>query len=288
MAENGTRQEPQRKGHGFLFPFALCLFPFLLLSTLNSAGYRYGASDLAFYIPAALERLDPGLFPRDGALIASQARLTLIDEVIAGLARTTGLALPALFATLYCVTLSLLLAAAWLIGERLYRSWWTTAVLVAALTLRHAIARSGTNTLEGYFHPRQLAFSLGALAIAALLRHRVVAAALLVLAGGLLHPTTAAWFTVWMAVAVYVNEPRWRRAILVGACGGVAGVVWVTRRRSIGWPAGDYGPRVAGQPRNQGLPLSTRMARLRLAPQPDVRAVGTLDLSSPAGRWRHH
>jgi hypothetical protein len=227
VAENGTRQEPQRKGHGFLFPFALCLFPFLLLSTLNSAGYRYGASDLAFYIPAALERLHPGLFPRDGALIASQARLTLIDEVIAGLARTTGLALPALFATLYCVTLSLLLAAAWLIGERLYRSWWTTAVLVAALTLRHAIARSGTNTLEGYFHPRQLAFSLGALAIAALLRHRVAAAALLVLAGGLLHPTTAAWFTVWIAVAVYINESRWRRAILVGACGGVAGVVWV-------------------------------------------------------------
>src|SRR3954464_15832264 len=102
----------------FLLPFAFCLLPFLVLSTLNSAGYRYGASDLAFYIPAALERLDPSLFPRDGALIASQARLTMIDEVIAGLARSTGLALPSLFATLYCVTLALLLAAAWLVGER--------------------------------------------------------------------------------------------------------------------------------------------------------------------------
>src|SRR3954469_15533566 len=120
----------------FLLPFAFCLLPFLVLSTLNSAGYRYGASDLAFYIPAALERLDPSLFPRDGALIASQARLTMIDEVIAGLARSTGLALPSLFATLYCVTLALLLAAAWLVGERLYRSGWTTTVLVAALTLR--------------------------------------------------------------------------------------------------------------------------------------------------------
>ena len=34
----------------------------------------------------------------------------MIDEVIAGLARATGLGLPALFATLYVVTLSLLLS----------------------------------------------------------------------------------------------------------------------------------------------------------------------------------
>ena len=41
-----------------------------------------------------------------------------------------------------------------------------------ALTLRHAVSRSGTNTLEGYFHPRQLAFSLGALALVAFLSRR--------------------------------------------------------------------------------------------------------------------
>jgi hypothetical protein len=207
-----------------LLPSAVCLVCFLLLCTLNSAGYRYGASDLAFYIPAALEKLDPTLFPRDGGLIASQARLTMIDEVIAGLARITGLGLPALFAALYVVTLTLLLAAAWLIGERLYRSPWTTVALAAALTLRHAIARSGTNTLEGYFHPRQLAFSLGALAIAAALRQRVVPAWLLVLAAGLLHPTTALWFAIWITVAAYVNEPRYRRpiagaSVVLGAAG---------------------------------------------------------------------
>jgi hypothetical protein len=200
--------------------------PFLLLCTLNSAGYRYGASDLAFYIPAALEKLDPALFPRDGALIDSQARLTMIDEVIAALARTTGLGLPPLFAVLYSVALSLLLAAAWLIGSRLYRSGWTIMALAAALTLRHAIARSGTNTLEGYFHPRQLAFSLGALAIAALLRQRTTAAVVLVFAAGLLHPTTALWFSIWIAVATYVNEPRYRSWIVAAACGGGVAVVW--------------------------------------------------------------
>ena len=207
------------KQKSLIVPFAFALF--LLLCTLNSAGYRYGASDLAFYIPAALEQIDPALFPRDGALIASQARLTMIDEVIAALTRATGLTLPSLFAGLYGVTLGLLLWAVVLIGNRLYRSAWTTIAFAAALTLRHAIAKSGTNTLEGYFHPRQLAFSLGALAIAALLRRRVAVAATLVVGAGLLHPTTALWFAIWIAAGTFVNEPR-RRIPLLAAAGAAA------------------------------------------------------------------
>ena len=88
-ATKGKRQtvEDQRRNvlgkRSLLLPFTFCLLPFVLLCTLNSAGYRYGASDLAFYIPAALERIDPSLFPRDTPLIASQAKLTMIDETIA-------------------------------------------------------------------------------------------------------------------------------------------------------------------------------------------------------------
>ncbi len=201
----------------------MCLVPFLLLCTLNSAGYRYGASDLAFYIPAALEKLDPALFPRDGALIASQARLTMIDETIGLLSRATGLDLPSLFLTLYAVTLALLLLGALLVGRLLYRGQWTMLAFVGAMTLRHAIARSGTNTLEGYFHPRQLAFSLGVLGVVALMRRQIFVSAALVLAGGLLHPTTALWFSIWIAVAWYINEPGWRAR--VAAAVGVAAIL---------------------------------------------------------------
>jgi len=208
----------------FLLPFSVCLLPFVLLCTLNSAGYRYGASDLAFYIPAALEKLDPALFPRDGALIASQARLTMIDETIWLLSRVTGLGLPLLFATLYATTLALLLAATLLVGRMLYRGRWATLALAAAVTLRHAIAKSGTNTLEGYFHPRQLAFSLGLLAVVALMRRRILVSVALVFAGGLLHPTTALWFAIWIAVAWSVNEPQWRgRVAIVAAIAALAG-----------------------------------------------------------------
>jgi hypothetical protein len=207
----------------FLLPFTLCLLPFVLLCTLNSAGYRYGASDLAFYIPAALEKIDPALFPRDGALIGSQARLTMIDETIGLLARMTGLGLPSLFASLYATTLALLLAGTLILGRMLYRGAWTTLALVAAVTLRHAIAKSGTNTLEGYFHPRQLAFSLGVLAVVALMRRRMLVSVALVLAGGLLHPTTALWFAIWIAVAWSVNEPQWRGRVAILA--GLAALV---------------------------------------------------------------
>jgi hypothetical protein len=224
VVEQGTRHKAKGKRQGtFLIPFAFSLLPFLLLCTLNSAGYRYGASDLAFYIPAALEKLDPSLFPRDGALIASQAHLTMIDETIGLLSRATGLGLPALLATLYATTLALLLAGALQIGRLLYRGEWTTMALVGALTLRHAIAKSGTNTLEGYFHPRQLAFGLGVLAIVSLLRRRILISAALVVAGGLLHPTTALWFAIWIAIAWSINEPRWRGPVTVAA--GVAALV---------------------------------------------------------------
>jgi len=211
----------------FLLPFTFALLPFLVLCTLNSAGYRYGASDLAFYIPAALERLDPSLFPRDGALIGSQARLTMIDETIAALSRISGLGLPSLFATLYATTLALLLAGALLLGRLLYRTEWAALAFVAALTLRHAIAKSGTNTLEGYFHPRQLAFSLGVLALVMLMHQRVLVSAALVVAGGLLHPTTALWFSIWIAIAACVNDRRWRLPLMLAVAATVIVGAWM-------------------------------------------------------------
>ncbi len=227
----GERQKA--KGNAFAFnllPLALCLVPFLLLCTSNSAGYRYGASDLAFYVPAALERLDPALFPRDGALIASQAQLTAIDEVIGVLARATGLTLPALFAVLYTLTLVLLAAAIWLIGARIYRTPGATVALAAGLTLRHAISRSGTNTLEGYFHPRQLAFALGALAVAALLRGRLAVVAALVAGAAFLHPTTAMWFAIWLSVAAAINDRRLRLPLAGAAVLGAIAGAWLLIR----------------------------------------------------------
>jgi hypothetical protein len=205
--------------------FALGLGPFVVLCTANSAGYRYGASDLAFYAPAVMQRLDPRLFPRDAPLIDAQARLTLMDETVAAAARVTRLPLPQLFAAVYAVTLGLLAWAAVRVGGALYAQGWTVVALLVALTLRHAIPQTGANSLEGYFHPRQLAFAFGALAAAAFLRRRYGAVALYLAGAAALHPTTTLWFSIWLAVAVFVAEPRWRRslAVALAAAAGVGG-----------------------------------------------------------------
>ena len=206
--------------------FAMCLIPFVILATFNSAGYRYGASDQAFYLPAILERIDPALFPRDSDLIRSQATLTLVDETVAALARALPTDLPALFAVLYIASLALLAWGALSIAGRLYRTTWAAVALVAALTLRHAITRTGTNTLEGYFHPRQLAFGLGVLAVALFLRRGAAWPAVVLTCAALLHPTTALWFIVWLGVATMVAEPRLRAPLALVAASGLVLGVW--------------------------------------------------------------
>ena len=201
------------RGYGIL---AVCLLPFVFLATINSAGYRYGASDQAFYAPAILKSIDPGLYPRDSDLIKSQARLTLVDDVLGPVARATRVPLPVAFVLLQIASLSLLAFAGFRISAALYRTGWAGVALMAALTLRHSIIKSGTNTLEGYFHPRQLAFALGAMAVVSFLRGGYGVMWVLVAVAGALHPTTALWFAIWLGVATVLTEPRLRVATGVG------------------------------------------------------------------------
>ena len=212
---------PGRTGVAFL----LCLLPFLILATLNAGGYRYGASDQAFYQPAVTRQLDPALFPRDTPVLAAQTRLTLADEVIASIVRTTGASIPSVFFALYLIALVLFAGGVWLIGTHLYANAWTTIALLTAASLRHAIARSGTNTIEGYFQPRLLAYGLGATAIAAFLRGQLVLVAALLGLAAIVHPTTALWFGLWLAVAALIHDRRlrpWGLAAGVAAAGAAA------------------------------------------------------------------
>ena len=204
--------------------FALCLVPFIVLATLNSGGYRYGASDQAFYVPAVLEALDPALFPRDTPLLVAQTKLTLVDETLAGIVTVTGMSLPAAFVVLYVAALVIIAAGAWWVATFFYTSRWTVVAFLAAMTLRHAIARSGTNTLEGYFHPRTLAFGLGSIAVAAFLRGRLVVVSVALATAAAVHPTTALWFAAWLGVAAAIASPAARRwTIPVALMAAVAG-----------------------------------------------------------------
>jgi hypothetical protein len=189
---------------------------FCVLAIANSAGYRYGVSDQAFYLPAAFRHVDPTLFPRDAELLDGQAELTASDELLgAGLdaAVSAGVGAPAAVYAFEIATLLLLFAAAVMLGRAVFASRWSIAALTIALTLRHAVTRTGVNTLEGYFQPREFAFALGVLALAAFLRWGVWPALVVVLGAALLHPTTALWFALMIGVAGLVSEPRARRPL---------------------------------------------------------------------------
>jgi hypothetical protein len=153
--------------------------------------------------------------------------LTFVDNLVGVFGRLSGVSLSTMFAVLYVLSLTLIAAGASRVGGSLYREPWTIVALLAALTLRHAITKSGTNTLEGYFHPRQLAFGIGTLAVAAYLRGAWPAAAILALAAGAIHPTTALWFCVWLGVAVAVTERRARVPLAIAAALTAAAGAWL-------------------------------------------------------------
>ena len=192
------------------------LVAFVVLATLNAGGYRYGASDQAFYIPAVLHQLDPALFPRDWAMLGAQGRFFLVDEIFAGLVRLTGVSLAIWFAVAQLTTLAVLYGGALALGRQVLTSPWAITAWIAALTLRHRIAKTGANTLEGYFHPRLLVFGLGLFALADVLRGRRWRPVLLLLASTTLHPTTAALFLGLVLVAIVVSDTRLRVPVASG------------------------------------------------------------------------
>jgi hypothetical protein len=202
---------------------------FVLLAISNSAGYRYGASDQAFYLPAAMRAADPSLFSRDAPLLDAQARLTGADELLGAairMAAPLSLDLPTLTLLGYIAGLLLLCAAAFEFGAAMTGSLWTATALTAAMTLRHGISRAGVNTLEGYFHPRLIVFAAGLLALACFLRGRTWLAIAIVLVFATVHPTTGLWFLIWIGVAAIASGRPARGAAAVLAILAASAAVW--------------------------------------------------------------
>ncbi|HNV04181.1 MAG TPA: hypothetical protein PKH99_12770 [Vicinamibacterales bacterium] len=209
---------------------ALSALVFAVVATLNSGGYRYGVGDQAFYLPAVQRHLEPASFPHDRPVIDDQDRLSVFPSGAAAVVRATGMSRPALFGLVYLASLFGLFLAARSLAAALGFSAWAQAALLAALTIKHRVGLTGVNTLEGYAHPRELAFALGVGAVSCVLRRKPAAALGLVASAFAVHPTTALWFGVWVGVALVAAEPR-LRAWLVPAAAAAAGasawaVVW--------------------------------------------------------------
>lgn len=194
--------------------FAAAAALFVVIGTANAGGYRYGISDQAFYLPAIEKSLNPSLFPRDTPVLAAQMRLWLGDDAAALLAGGRQIDLPTLAAVLYATGLVLLAGAIAYFMRGLGASWLAIGAGLAVATLRHHIAKTGANTLEGYFHPRMVAYALGILALGLVLRRRFGAAFALIGVALVLHTTAALWFgSVVVAALAWYAGRRWAWAI---------------------------------------------------------------------------
>jgi hypothetical protein len=131
-----------------------------------------------------------------------------------------------LFLVGYLLSLLLIWIALAAIGRRMYSSVWMTLALAAAFTLRHRIPRTSANSFEPYFHPRMLAFAVGALAIAALLRRRRGLAVALVAVSGFIHVTTGLWFVVLIGTAIVALDRGMRKPALAGIGAAIVLLAW--------------------------------------------------------------
>ena len=200
---------------------------FCTLLTLNAGGYRYGVTDQAFYIPVVLDEITPALFPHDSDLLAAQDRFLAFDDGFAWLVERTGISLPVAFLAAYLLTLALLYAAVVGIGRLLYRSWWTVGGSVLLMTVRHRIPDTPVNSVEGYFHPRMLAFAIGLWATALFLAGRTRLAVLVVGVALLAHPTTGLWFAILVVGAAVVSDPPTHKVLFAWGVAATSGVAWI-------------------------------------------------------------
>jgi len=184
---------------------------FVVLATANGAGYRYGVSDGAAYVPAVMLAEHPGSFPRDAPLIRTQGQFFIFDDVLGAIGRITGASVESLFLCAYVVAVATVWLGVVLVGSRLYASAWLALAFGALVTLRHHIPRTSVNSLEPYFQSRMLAFGLGMMAVAAFLRGRQAVSVALVAAAASCHVTTALWFAILVGTALMVVDRRWRR-----------------------------------------------------------------------------
>ncbi len=201
---------------------------FAVLAVFNSGGYRYGASDQAFYVPAIMRHVDPNLFPRDRVLIAVQDDLLLINSLLATIVRATALSLAQVLFGAYLLMLLAVAGAGWLFGRALLETRWAAVALVLAMSIRHRVPKTGVNTLEHYFHPRMVAFAFGAAGLAALVRQRTWVAFALAMGAGVVHPTTGIWFAIVIGGGALMAFPeqrrRWLLVVFAGAVAGAGGL----------------------------------------------------------------
>ena len=139
--------------------------PSRVVATANSGGYRYGVSDQAFYVPAIAQGASTRRCFRATRRCSTPQMRCLARRRSAGGACRASPASTCPRSSSRSTSLTLVGAVrggggCFARAARRSRGGPSRRFLLL-LTLRHRIAKTGANSLEGYMHPRMLAFALG-------------------------------------------------------------------------------------------------------------------------------
>lgn len=188
------------------------LLGLLTLSALAIHGYHPYSEDGGIYLAAAEHALHPQLFPHLPQFADAHVTCVFFSRIMAGIATLTHLSLTWVFFLAYIVSLYLTLASLHLILQRCMRSsaarW--CSLLIFTVTMTAPVAGTSIITVDPYITSRSLSLPLVLFAIAESLRlqPRWLRIALLLLAGGLLHPLVAACGVFLIALTLAFRDSR--------------------------------------------------------------------------------
>ncbi len=181
--------------------------PILRLAALTVAalaihGYHLGVDDGEIYIPAAKRLLNPNLYPFATEFFLSHAHLSLFSPALAATAKLTHLSMDWTVLAWYVATVFGMLISCWMVAKACFespRAWWT-AILVMTAVLAMPATNTGLLLMDPYLTARSFSTPLTLFALASILEHKYLRAAVAVLLTATVHPQMVAYLIFLVGV----------------------------------------------------------------------------------------
>ena len=199
-------------------------------------GYHPYIVDGSIYVTGIEKSIDPGLFVKDGAFVATHAHLSVFSALMAGLQTGSGIPLSGLMLVCYLGLVFCFLLICHALGERIFASkaagWGATLLMAAGMPV--PIAATSLLLIDPYLSARSFSTDLSLLTILACIGGHwriTVGCCLLTL---IFHPLMGVYLAAFLLVYVLVLNRRW--SLVYAACGLAFVCSWVMTLVTRGTP----------------------------------------------------
>jgi hypothetical protein len=174
---------------------------FTAASVISTNQYRYGISDHAIIIPFLKSFLHSNLYPGDFLLTQKPFYYTYLWKCCALFTSTFNISIPVLFFVGYCASVFFIFLGTYQIAKLLFRKREVGFLALFFLLFSIKSFASGV-TIDNMFLTRVASLPLLIFSVYFFLREKYGLSSLLLGAGFLIHPMTAAYFILMQVVAL--------------------------------------------------------------------------------------